>query len=252
MDDGVPIRSVSRSIAVLKLINRQRSMPMHRIAQATGLAFPTAARIVRTLMHEELVEYEPVSRHYRPAAGVRELAVGYQPEDLLVRMARPHIERLTDAYHWPVGISRRVGMNMVLQDSTHAKTTLTFENYPPGYTFPLFNSASGLLCLAYTNIGSNEEIALGAQDGLIQARLRPDEDILRKIRKEGFAILAGGDTGPGRTGGIAVPIFRRGEFIAALTLVYFATILSQREAAAQFADALKREATLIGRALERG
>lgn len=252
MDDGVPIRSVSRTIAVLKLINRHRSIPLHRIVRSTGLSFPTVSRIVRTLAHEGLVEQEPVSRHYRPSAAVQELAIGYQPENRLVAIARPHLEKITNAHHWPVGISRRVGMNMVLQDSTHSRTTLTFDNYPAGYTFPLFNSASGLLCLAFTNIGSDEEVALGAPGGAVQARLRPDEEILLKIRKQGYALLAGDDNpGPSRTGGIAVPVFHGGEFVAALTLVYFASAISQREAAAQFAEPLKHEAALISRALDR-
>ena len=46
MEKGVPIRSVSRSIAVLQTVNRMKSLSLMEIARAVDLPYPTAFRIV--------------------------------------------------------------------------------------------------------------------------------------------------------------------------------------------------------------
>ena len=46
MEKGVPIRSITRSIAALKAINRHGSLSMMEIAKASQVPYPTACRIV--------------------------------------------------------------------------------------------------------------------------------------------------------------------------------------------------------------
>ena len=43
----------------------------------------------------------------------------------------------------------RVGRNMMLRDSTHANTSLTFEKYYSGFTLPILDGASGKLSMAF-------------------------------------------------------------------------------------------------------
>ena len=59
MEKGVPIRSITRSIAALKAINRHGSLSMMEIAKASEVPYPTACRIVQTLLYEGLIEQEP-------------------------------------------------------------------------------------------------------------------------------------------------------------------------------------------------
>jgi IclR family mhp operon transcriptional activator len=253
MEKGAPIRSITRSIAVLKAINRHGSLSMTSIAKATGLSYPTTYRVVDTLVQEGLIEQEPSRKFYRPTAGVQELAVGYQPHNGLVTVARPHIVALTREIGWPVSIGSRVGTNMVLRDSTHADTTLTFERYPPGFTFPLFGSASGLLCLAHTSEeGVTEAFRCAREIGedATGALSQPPHDFLETIRKQGYATHAWGQHNmkPGRTSSISVPIFRFDMFEAALTVIYFASAMSQSKAIERYLAALQQTAALIGEA----
>ena len=74
MEKGVPIRSVSRSIAVLRAINQRGSLSMMEIARTASVPYPTACRIIQTLLHEGLVEQEPSRKNYRPTALVQSLA----------------------------------------------------------------------------------------------------------------------------------------------------------------------------------
>jgi len=250
MDNGLPIRSVIRSIAVLKAINRHGSLCMASIARESGLSYPTTCRVVRTLIHEGLIEQEPSRKHYRPTALVQELSVGYRPHNGLVNAARPHLVELTKAVGWPVSITGRVGMSMVLRDSTHAQTTLTFEHYPPGFTFPLLESASGSVALAFA---SDEEIAeirrWVRHDDMMRC---PDAESLARVREQGYAAKAWSrhNLNPGRTSAISVPIVREGAFEAALTLIYFVASMTQSEAIERYLPTLRRVAGTIGDALE--
>lgn len=254
MDDKVPIRTVSRAITVLRAINRHGSLNMMAIARTSGLSYPTAFRLVRTLIHEGLIEREPSRKHYRPTALVQELSVGYRPHNELVTIARPYLEEMTRTLGWPVSVANPVGMNMVLRDSTHAQTTLTFEHYPPGFTFPLVEAASGHLFLALAADEVVEEVVhwmRETESGEEALTHFPSPATLDAIRERGYAIRAWGryNLNPGRTSAISVPIFRRGVFDAALTLIFFASAMSQETAVERYVELMKENARAISDAL---
>ncbi|MBB5687725.1 helix-turn-helix domain-containing protein [Sphingobium boeckii] len=251
MEKGVPIRSVSRSIAVLQIINRYGSLSMMEIARQSTMPYPTAYRIVQTLMHEGLVEQEPSRKNYRPTALVHSLAHGYQPGSRLVSVSRPLIHDLTKAVGWPVSITVRVGTNMVVRDSTHAETSLTFENYYPGFTLPILDCASGRVCLAHMSSEEREDVRrwmgqLDNTDPRINQFYTPE--LLAKIRSEGYAAQGWGrhNLTPGKTSSIAVPIMRGGHFEAALTLIYFAASMKQPDAIARYVETMTATAAKIG------
>lgn len=251
MEKGVPIRSITRSIAALKAINRHGSLTMMEISKAAGVPYPTACRIVQTLLYEGLIEQEPSRKRYRSTAMVQTLSHGFQHDDRLVKVARPHIVALTERVGWPVSIAIRVGRNMMLRDSTHANTSLTFEQYYPGFTLPILDSASGKLSMAYAEeeerlnilrwMRVSQDIDL---DYLAHAEMSLD---VEKIRHQGFAVQGRNhfNRNPGKTSSIAVPIFLADRFEAALTMVFFVSAMRLESALEQYLDDLKRTAADI-------
>ncbi|QJQ32052.1 helix-turn-helix domain-containing protein [Sphingomonas lacunae] len=233
---GVPIQSFSRAISALKAINRHGSMTMMEISRAAGVPYPTAHRIVQTLMYEGLVEQEPARKRYRPTALVQSLSSGYQQDGMLVEIARPEIVALTKKVGWPVSIAIRVGKNMMLRDSTHANTSLTFSQYYPGFTLPLLDSASGKLSMAYADDDEREQILkwMRADQDIDPDYLAEAEMALNPegIRAKGYAVQGRNyfNHTPGKTSSIAVPIFNKGRFEAAMTLVYFVSAMSLNKA----------------------
>ena len=143
MERGVPIRSVSRAIAILQAINQKGALSMMQISRMGDVPYPTACRIIQTLMYEGLVEQEPSRKYYRPTVMVQSLSHGFQADSMLVETGRQHIRELTRKVGWPVSLTVRVGTQMVVRDSTHGETSLTFERYYPGYRLPLLDCASG-------------------------------------------------------------------------------------------------------------
>ncbi|MFV3076897.1 helix-turn-helix domain-containing protein [Niveispirillum fermenti] len=248
----MPIRAISRAIAALKAINRQGSLTMMEIARAADVPYPTACRLVQTLVYEGLVEQEPDRKRYRPTALVQSLAYGFQDDDRLVEVARPHIVSLTRRIGWPVAIASRVGRNMMLRDSTHANTALTFERYYPGFTLPVLDSASGKLSMAYTPDDERETLLRWMKvsqevdpEYLSVARAALN---VERIRAAGYAVQGRNQHNltPGKTASIAVPIFVGEHFKAAMTMVFFATAMKVEAALDRYLDDLKGTAATIG------
>lgn len=247
------VRSIGRGLAVLQAINRGGSLSMMQICRDARIPYPTACRIVSTLIEEGMIEREPARKRYRPTALVRTLAVGYQDEDELIHAARPHIVALTRAVGWPVSVCTRVGHAMMVRDSTHRLTSLTLNNYAPGYTLPLTECSTGKAWLAFAD--ADERLAvldtLARLDGPAErmaSLLQRDPRPLLEIRARGYATQARNHytATPGKTSSIAVPVMRptadgaRAE--GAIALIFFASAMPMAKAEAQFVEPLRRAA----------
>ncbi len=256
MEKGVPIRAISRSICVLQAINRAGSLTMMDIAHSSGVPYPTACRIVQTLLHEGLVEREPARKRYRPTALVQTLSHGFQADGRLVTVARPFIVALTKKLGWPVSLATHVGHRMVVRDSTHTLTTLTFNNYYPGYTLPILECASGC---AYIANASEEE----RQGFLRTLRAIPENEdnntlalfesglLTREILQNGYATKGRNKhtRNPGKTSSIAVPIFDVQGVAGSVTLIFFSSAMRIPEAVEKYLVDLKSTASEVTAAM---
>jgi len=144
-------RALGRGLRVLQVINHNRSIGMMEIAKQCDLPYSTTYRIVETLIEEQMIEREPTRKHYRPTLLVKTLSVGYQDDDTLARVSRPYIINLTRELRWPISVCTRVGMRMMIRESTHAIAPFTLNVYHPGYTIPLLGSSSGKVHVAFSD-----------------------------------------------------------------------------------------------------
>lgn len=254
MERGVPIRSITRCIAVLQVINRYGSLSLMDIAVGAQLPYPTTCRIIQTLMHEGLIECEPTRKCYRATALVQTLSHGFHNHDRLVTKARPFITSLTSHVGWPVSIVTRVGQQMMVRDSTHNLTSLTFNLYSPGYVMPLLECASGHVYLAHASDEERRNIIEGLE--VIDSRSKLLEMFksgvaLERIREDGYATYEKNphSANPGKTSSMSVPIFDSGHLAGVLTLVFFASTMSLAEALKKHLGALKNSAAQITEAL---
>lgn len=249
--NGVPIRSVSRALAVLQAINQTGSANLTTIARLSGVPYPTASRLVETLIHEGMVEREDPGKRYRPTALVQTLSCGFQGFSTLIKHARGHMEALTHKTLWPVSFVTRVGHSMVVQDSTHSLTSLTFNNYHPGFALPILACASGLVYLAYAPPEERAMVIAGLRQAPgfdTGALLMFENDYLtHKIRSDGFAMHIRNQhtLNPGKTSSISVPLFDGGALAGTLTLVFFATAVRTIGEARRFLDPLQATAAAI-------
>jgi len=257
MERGVPIRAISRGLAVLATVNRDGPISMMGIARAAQVPYPTACRIIQTLLHEGLVEKEPARKRYRVTSLVQTLSTGFQSEDQLVSAARSHIEKLCLEVGWPISIATRVGTRMMVRDSTHKMTSLTFSHYFPGYTLPIAECATGKVHLAFCDAEERKAILGGLQAVETEAShmglvLMGDDYMLNKIRHDGYALQIRNvyNADPGKTSSIAVPLIDVNErLIGSLALIFFASAMKSEEAVAKFLVPIQKTAKAISKSL---
>lgn len=237
MQRGVPIRSASRTLAILQIINQGSDLTVMDIADRSNLPYPTVRRIVKTLMHEHFIECDEDTKRYRPTALVKSLSHGYRDHSALIKVARPYLESFTKEHMWPVSIVTRVGQMMVVRDSTHSVSAMALTNYRAGAVFPLLECASGHVCLAHSSHSERDALLRGAEqseikiDPFVLSRLRNGK-FAHSIRESGYALATHNrftDT-PGRTSSIAVPILENGVLLASLVIVYFAVAMKSEMA----------------------
>ena len=252
MEEGVPVRAITRGFAVLQAVNRHGSISLMQISRQTSIPYPTVCRIVQTLLHEGFIEKEPTRKRYRPTVLVQSLSSGFRDESLLVRVARPHIVALTKKTAWPISLATRVGNMMVVRDSTHTLTSLTLSHYAPGYTLPIAECSTGKVYLAYCSDEERESIREGfktleAGADKLALLLTENDAMMEQIRRQGYATQARNayTANPGKTSSIAVPIMRDGEIAGAMALVFFAAAMKMQDAESRFVDELTRTAEAI-------
>jgi IclR family mhp operon transcriptional activator len=250
MDRGVPIRAVSRSIAVLQCINRHGSLSLMEIARWVALPYPTTFRIIQTLLYEGLVECEPTRKHYRATQLVQTLSVGYRENGNLLARGRQHLVALTRKVSWPVSLVTHVGQSMMVRDSTHSETSLSFCNYEPGYTLPMLECASGHAYLAHVPDADRLSMlagleALDRRSHMLE--MFKGEKLVQRIREDGYATCDRNPHSavPGKTSSIGVPIFEGARVVGALSLVFFASAMPMAEALRRYVEDLKATAEAI-------
>ncbi len=254
MERGVPIRSISRCIAVLQAVNRRGALSLMEIARAASLPYPTTCRMVQTLIHEGLVECEPTRKLYRATALVQTLSQGFPNHDRLLTAARPPIEAFTRAAGWPVSVITRVGLSMMVRDSTQNLTSLTFNLYSSGYVMPMLECASGYLHLAYASTDERQALLDSLASTDARSPLLPlfrDSAAVQKIRDDGFATYERQPhaDSPGTTSSISVPIFDDATLAGALTMSFFASAMPIDGALARHLEDLKATAGAISETL---
>jgi len=233
------IRAVSRSIAVLKSINRQGSMTMMELARAVDLPYPTVSRIVQTLMIEGMLECEPTRKRYRATERVRSLSSGYREDGGLINVARPYLVALTKEFGWPAVLSSRVGSNIVLRDSTHSMTSLVLNNYHPGYTMPILECSPGQMILAHME--DTERVAVldsleGVQRRSANFKKFKEGELALRVRADGYVLNEKNPhtNSPGKTSSFSVPVFTNGRIAATLSVVFFSSAMTSEEAVKRY------------------
>jgi IclR family mhp operon transcriptional activator len=225
------------------------------IARAVELPYPTTIRIVQTLMHEGMLESEPVRKLYRVTSLVRSLAVGVHEQANLIKASRPQLTALTYKHGWPVSIAAACGPNMMVHDSTFSMTSRAFNNYYPGFTFPMLDCAAGQVHLAYVDDETRECLLSGmdakGHNKVVQEMFRAGT-LTRRIRDAGYATHERtlSSLNPGKTSSIALPILDRGYVAGVLSMTYFYSAMPTAEAERRYLDDLRQSVQDIGQALE--
>lgn len=200
------VEALARGLDVLSCFDADRpAMSLAEVAAATGLARPTARRLLLTL-HE--LGYVRVGRgSYTLTPKVMQLGMAYVSALGLWDIARPHLVELVGITHESSSMAQLDGSDIVYVARVAVPKIITFR-VSIGTRFPALQTSQGKVLLAA--LASDEltaALAVPSHSGLPPFLPRDRADIdaeLRTVRARGWAV-ADEELAPGIRS-VAVPV----------------------------------------------
>jgi IclR family transcriptional regulator, pca regulon regulatory protein len=184
------IESIARGFDVVKAFDAQRPvMTLSEVAAATGLARPTARRILRTL--ESLGYVRPVGGGFSLTPRVLELGLSYVQGMGLWDVVRPHMEQLVARTHESSSIAQLDGSDIVYVARVAVPKIITLA-VQIGTRFPAPPTSLGKVLLAGLDPDELDRVLAQPSRSGVTARWQPDraelDAALREVRARGWAL----------------------------------------------------------------
>ena len=184
------IEALARGLDVIRaFVPRQPVMSLAAVAGATGLARPTARRILLTL--EDLGYVRAVNGDFELTPRVLELGMSYVLSRNLWEVARPHMEALAARTHESSSIAQLDGSDIVYVARVAVPKIIALA-VTIGTRFPALQTSLGKVLLAGLPAGQAEQVLAQPSRSGITARWQPDaaerEAALREVRARGWSL----------------------------------------------------------------
>lgn len=248
-------QSIARAGLLLRTLSTFGSSgsSLMEISALTGLAKPTAHRMLSALVEQRLVERPAGTRRYRLGPDIFAFGIGIHDCYDVKRLARASLERLASEAGVTVYLGVRSGFDMLCLDKVEGSAERLPLLLNVNDRWPLGIGSFSLAMLAFLSEREIEEIIafnqrrVNAEDTLTYRHM---EASIRKTRRNGYAKR----TMRSYRGmaGVAAPVFDARNYpIASLCAVSAAGRMNGAFLGA-VAQKLKREAALIGQLYESG
>jgi IclR family pca regulon transcriptional regulator len=184
------IEALARGLDVIRAFGpRQQPMSLAAVAAATGLARPTARRILLTLT--QLGYVRPADGGYQLTARVLDLGMSYVLSQNLWEIARPHMEELVSATHESSSIAQLDGSDIVYVARVAVPKIIALA-VTIGTRFPAMQTSLGKVLLAALPPGEAERVLAEPGRSGITARWQPARAeraaTLRVVAEHGWAL----------------------------------------------------------------
>jgi len=184
------IEALARGLDVITAFGAERPvMTLAEVASATGLARPTARRILLTLA--ELGYVRAGERGYALTPRVLDLGVAYVDALGLWDVARPHLERLVERTGESCSIAQLDGSDIVYVARVAVPKIVSLA-VQIGTRFPALPTSLGKVQLAALAPDELERVLAEPSRSGLTPRWRPDREerdaALREVRARGWAL----------------------------------------------------------------
>lgn len=248
-DDGSTeyktVRGLSRGLLLLKLLNKfDGGATPGLLAEFSGLHRTTVRRLLETLQEEGFVRRSRSDDSFRLTINVRQLSDGFRDEHWISALATPLLGELLREVQWPTDITTLDVDAMVVRETTHRFSRLSFHRAMVGRRLPLLLTASGLTWLAFAPDAERDAIV-----SMLAARPEAEYQLAR-TRQNGYGENFRGWQQEEKIASIAVPVSSQQRVIGCLNLVYIASAMTIEQAAQKHLSALQRVARQIEARME--
>lgn len=249
--DYKTVRGLTRGLLLLNTLNHlDGGASPTRLAELTGLHRTTVRRLLETLQEEGYVRRSESDDSFRLCLKVRELSEGFRDDQWISALAAPLLAELLQEVVWPTDICTLDVDAMVVRESTHRFSRLSFHRSIVGRRLPILLTATGLTYLAFCPDAEREriiELLARRNDEDTRLARMPEalDNLLRKTRNRGYGENFMTWNQEEKIASIAVPIRGRQQLLGCLNLVYVAKAMSIEQAVARYLPALQRTAARI-------
>lgn len=233
-----PVQGLSRGLAILHAINRSPDgwASIGELSEKTGLHRTTVRRMLETLQADGYVRRSASDDSYRLNQKIRQLSDGFTDDEWISEVANPVLGELLQKLVWPSDLCTLDGDSMLVRETTHRFSPLSFHRAMIRQRLPLLFTAAGRAYLAYCGdeerrqllqllAAGNDEQAAFARNGALVDRM------LDKVRQQGYATNDGEWNQQTRIAAIAVPVRHDDHILATINVVFLKKAMSLAEAA---------------------
>lgn len=247
------VQGLSRGLAILRVLNQSGpggSSP-RELGEATRLHRTTVKRLLETLVEQGYVRPSNSDGNYGLAPDVLALSRGLTEDIQVLCHAAPILKELAEHSGWSLRISTCDADCVVIRDSTHDTSALSFEPWGGlNRRLPMLLTAAGKAYFAFA--GQTEQrrtvTALRERRDEQSTIARNDkllEQLTRRVLDDGYA-LNDGDWADRRLGGVGVPIRSRdGRVLASMSMLYTRRPVTRQVIDNEFVPALRAGAGRI-------
>lgn len=253
------VRGLARGLQVLRALNAMEGgrATSQQIADATGLHRTTVRRLLETLVEEGYVWRSSSDESFRLMLAVRGLSEGFTDAERIATVAPPIMGRLLQRVTWPSDLATPDGDAMIIRETTHRFSPLSFHRAMVGRRLPMLLTAAGrayfamcgeaeqeeVLELLRSGAGGEQQQAMAKNDALVRA-------LIRRVREDGYGSNYGDWSAQAKIGALAVPVRAGGSVRGSLNVIYLNRAISQKEAELKFLPELRQAAEQISAAIQ--
>jgi IclR family mhp operon transcriptional activator len=244
MDRENLIQSVARALEVVEVLNQRRVTSLDVLHETTGLPKPTLARILETLMDCGYVFRVSRREGYALTERVLRLSAGMRHRDVLVDIARPHMEAFTRQWKWQVSLATSEIDCMLVRWSTRDISPFSREQNFLNRRIPMLLSAMGRAYIAYCSTEEREFIleflrVAGDRNASGEGPARLQVVIERTLRN-GYATVGRPRSNPTRS--FAIPIMDTDAPdtpLGAVAMFYYRSAMTESKAVQRYLPPLR-------------
>ena len=160
-----------------------------RIAKDLDLHASTCFNLLKTLVHEGLVNFEETTKTYSVGLGLVELANGALEQASYVRMIQPYLQDIADTFQVTATLWQRTrGERVVLVGRAENESAIRVH-MSVGQRLPMYLAALGRCMAAHSGLGTQE---LEQRFGQLRWDTKPSfEQYMKEVeraRKTGYAV----------------------------------------------------------------
>lgn len=186
---AVTVRPVVNAVSILRYLSHTGAPERAAdIARHLSINSSTCFNILRTLVAEDVVDFNPLSKTYSAGLGLARLVEQLVTRGQRLQLASPLMHDLAAEFGVTVTLWRRMGTDRIVLVSSESSPTNLHINMPTGQRLPLLMGASGRLFTG--RLGLTQEQLRDEFNKIRWARPISFETYLQEValaRKRGWA-----------------------------------------------------------------